>query len=861
MQTRTITVDYTRPRGYDVGYRAENNFTLLALPIPAELEGADSYRVYFESTVGEYLQTELLTPADGYVTVKITSDVVPEPGNMAAQLVAFADGEIVGYAPMITGSAKVSIPDGTERLSHSLAAEIALNTAARHSHANKSVLDKFAESDGKPTYDGKALGGGSAGDITAEDVKYTNPNESWVNAKQALDGYYDYLDVLETAIGGLAQTAHTHANKSTLDKLSALNGKLQYNGSDVGLKGDKGDPFTYSDFTTEQLAALKGAKGDKGDPGADYTLTEADKVEIADMVDGATIVQAPKYVNSVTEMTDINRPYVLISTGHIWANANVEVEKPITEVVNATDDNPYHEGYRLGSDTASDSMTPGATGYFLTPLIDLTKAAYQGKTIQLHLEGAHFASDTEFETWIQARVYGVDKSVLVNRYYVFADMSNDNNIAHHCNGTMSIAYNSATSATVTLNVPPTYGAGATPIGYIRFCAKGAVANANITITYTDISTGVQWYDTGTTYGGGQDAQLAEKVAALNNEGSTPAAYNLLTPAVIEYYNKAAYPDGDYSATNFVSSTLPYRSDIPQPVTLKWQHNEDAVQTTISVNTSATVLSTGVKQYDATGYDNYPIYNLLPNKTYYYTVTHLLADGSLVTAKTGSFTTSNVPWRLLKVDGIQNVRDLGGWSGLNGQKVKYEKLFRGSALDDSTFRDLILTGRGRSEMVSTLGIRADLDLRYNYTESAISKDMAFLCKGYGSYAQAITTAEHRTTFKTILEWIVARLSESHPKPLYFHCQGGCDRTGTLSFLLLGLLGVSESDLARDYELSSFSAIGAGRVRNSTVYGYSAMVAALKTYAGSTLAEKFADFAETGCGVSADTISSFRGLMLE
>lgn len=161
MQTRTITVDYARPRGYDVGYRAENNFTLLALPIPAELEDADSYRVYFESTVGEYLQTELLTPADGYVTFKITSDIIPEPGNMAAQLVAFADGEKVGYAPMITGSAKVSIPDGTERLSHSLAAEITLNTAARHSHENKAVLDKFAESkDGKPTYDGEALGGG-----------------------------------------------------------------------------------------------------------------------------------------------------------------------------------------------------------------------------------------------------------------------------------------------------------------------------------------------------------------------------------------------------------------------------------------------------------------------------------------------------------------------------------------------------------------------------------------------------------------------------------------------------------------------------------------------------------------------------
>ena len=245
MQTRTIKVDYNRPRGYDVGYRAENNFTLLALPIPAELEGADSYRVYFESTVGEYLQTEPLTPADGYVTVKITSDVVPEPGNMAAQLVAFADGEIVGYAPMITGSAKVSIPDGTERLSHSLAAEIALNTAARHTHANKSVLDKFAESDGKPTYDGKALGGGGgsvdsvngktgAVVLTAEDINYDNDNTVYQQMSQWLED----LETVGNELVTLDKYAHTHANKNTLDKLSDSNGKLQYNGSDISVTKD-----------------------------------------------------------------------------------------------------------------------------------------------------------------------------------------------------------------------------------------------------------------------------------------------------------------------------------------------------------------------------------------------------------------------------------------------------------------------------------------------------------------------------------------------------------------------------------------------------------------------------------------------
>ena len=347
MQTRTITVDYARPRGYDIGYRAENNFTELSLPVPAELENADSYRVYFESTVGDYLQTETLTPVDGYVTVKITSDVVPEPGNMAAQLVAFSDGEIVGYAPMITGSAKVSIPDGTERLSHSLAAEIALNTAARHSHENKAVLDKFAESDGKPTYDGKALGGGGGasdfaikmtvesngdgsytvtscdttieqidaavaaekrvvviasvyggiielpmlqgtegdayyfgtfvnGSMTISSVRkiYGGTDEWQISVTQIGAEYVSYSnDALPSVanVGGaldeLVLKSHTHSNKDTLDKLSVSNGKLQYNGSDVGLKGDKGD------------TGAPGADGKTPVKGTDY-WTESDKAEI-----------------------------------------------------------------------------------------------------------------------------------------------------------------------------------------------------------------------------------------------------------------------------------------------------------------------------------------------------------------------------------------------------------------------------------------------------------------------------------------------------------------------------------------------------------------------------------------------------
>ena len=56
---------------------------------------------------------------------------------------------------------------------------------------------------------------------------------------------------VEAALDELVPKSHTHANKNTLDKLSDSNGKLQYNGSDAGLKGDKGDtPVKGTDYWT-----------------------------------------------------------------------------------------------------------------------------------------------------------------------------------------------------------------------------------------------------------------------------------------------------------------------------------------------------------------------------------------------------------------------------------------------------------------------------------------------------------------------------------------------------------------------------------------------------------------------------------
>ena len=78
-------------------------------------------------------------------------------------------------------------------------------------------------------------------------------------------------------IEGLGKSAYAiavaHGFRGTeqewLDSLKGLQGPQ-------GGPGPKGDPFTYADFTAEQLANLKGPKGDKGEDGRDGTSATAD---------------------------------------------------------------------------------------------------------------------------------------------------------------------------------------------------------------------------------------------------------------------------------------------------------------------------------------------------------------------------------------------------------------------------------------------------------------------------------------------------------------------------------------------------------------------------------------------------------
>lgn len=76
------------------------------------------------------------------------------------------------------------------------------------------------------------------------------------------DPKYAYKTELNDYVRKAEINRYTSNVQLTLEQIERLKGPK----GEQGLPGPKGEPFKYSDFTQEQLNALKGPKGDKGDP-------------------------------------------------------------------------------------------------------------------------------------------------------------------------------------------------------------------------------------------------------------------------------------------------------------------------------------------------------------------------------------------------------------------------------------------------------------------------------------------------------------------------------------------------------------------------------------------------------------------
>ena len=248
---------------------------------------------------------------------------------------------------------------------------------------------------------------------------------------------------------------------------------------------------------------------------------------------------------------------------------------------------------------------------------------------------------------------------------------------------------------------------------------------------------------------------------------------------------------DYTAdTAYVTSfAKDYKTDYgandkPRPVTVSWT-GDPAVKIVLS-KTEDFKESFEVDATESPA----DIYNLIPGVDYYYKV--LGSNESVL--KTGCVRPIG-PMRM--INGVaENVRDLGGWKAEGGH-IAYGKLYRGARLSSR------ISESGKDIFLNQLGIAVDLDLRgIKDSESRVGPviDGADYLKFPVEKNMGRGTGNTQELYQLAIRAIIGYLSEG--KAVYFHCAGGADRTGTLAFLIEALVGVSENDLSKDYELTTF-----------------------------------------------------------
>ena len=275
------------------------------------------------------------------------------------------------------------------------------------------------------------------------------------------------------------------------------------------------------------------------------------------------------------------------------------------------------------------------------------------------------------------------------------------------------------------------------------------------------------------------------------DASAEEAVLVTNPYVQKYLDEVSYPEDDYSYSlikNYPGGG-PGEADIPPTVKIEWTANAAAGPLTLRLWdqdwSREYSLPAGTRSQDVS--------NLVPGSRYSWLVTS--SNGTVVGK--GTFLTRGALHQVFFSNRVRNARDLGGWKTTDGRTVRYRKLYRGGRVDRKYMDDA-----GREEALAQ-GIRAELDLREAEdvpSSSYFGSGIAFCAPGFdGGYRGMLR--DRPDGVKECFEFIVDCLRRN--KPVYFHCAAGRDRTGTVAMLILGVLGVYEGDLGKDYELTYFS----------------------------------------------------------
>lgn len=342
-----------------------------------------------------------------------------------------------------------------------------------------------------------------------------------------------------------------------------------------------------------------------------------------------------------------------------------------------------------------------------------------------------------------------------------------------------------------------------------------------------------------------DGYKAAIEAIQSGGGAALVEFSQVNPVVAEYLANVSY-GSDYSTSQvatYANRTTDYRKDQPSgcPVTLK-----DAGEMGVCDGNKANHAAIAAGETE--------ICNLTPGKISKWWNT---VDGNIKQSGTVK-PTGTV--RMIKCDSVNNIRDFGGWA-CDGGTVKYGKLFRGGRFNDTT--GSLLSDVEINIFRNLLGIRAEIDMRMSteggaLSESYLGSDVMYDGIVVGSIGAdyslfADIDGEYADEMKAILTTVFERVK--YDLPTYIHCTHGADRTGTVAFILNGLLGVSQSDLDKDYELTSFYDL-----RSRAWQAYKNFVAYMKQCSTGTVRDCCVAYCAI-LGIPISEINAFRKNMID
>lgn len=347
--------------------------------------------------------------------------------------------------------------------------------------------------------------------------------------------------------------------------------------------------------------------------------------------------------------------------------------------------------------------------------------------------------------------------------------------------------------------------------------------------------------------------------------------NLEDPDEIAEY-LAGYSE---SKQDYMSIKFSWRMDESEVYTVHFSETKDFKEEVTYETDTNTLINKGV---------------FVPGKTYYWKVT---GDAEGSDSKVDKFKTLDAPVRYITLEEGFNVRDLGGWKTEDGKKVKYGMIYRGGKVNNYGGNEG-LSEEDQRVFKKLLNIRGELDLRITnqddggQTESVFGKNVAYRKTPMQGYNYVIPGFKQETPmprecpaeFVESVGYAFHFLADENNYPLYFHCNAGADRTGTIAFLLNGLLGVSEEDLTRDFELTSFSS-GGKRWRSNILGGkftddgvmqddagnyvaWGKMIQQIKDQYGTDggkLSDAIQNYLMTECNVTETEIQNLKKMLLE